>query len=358
MAGEQDDTERSHDPTQKRLDDAIGRGDVVKSQEVSAWFVLAGSTLVLMAFSGTMAGGIATTLRGVIANSHAIRVDGRGFVHFTEKLTFEIMAAMAVPFLVLLLAAIGGNAIQHRLVWSAESLKPKLSKISLGAGFKRLFSKQSLENFVKGLMKLAVVGTTMTMMLWPERFQLDALVRTDPAAMLAITQSLTLKVLAVVVALLFVIAAADYLLQYRQWFERQKMSFQEIKDEFKQTDGSPEIKAKIRQLRQMRTRKRMMAAVPDASVVITNPTHYAVALKYERGMNAPICVAKGADLLALKIREIAGQHQIPIVESPPLARALFATVEIEKEIPAEHYKAVAEIIGYVMRLGRRARPGG
>src|SRR3978361_650930 len=130
------------------------------------------------------------------------------------------------------------------------------------------------------------------------------------------------------------------------------MSVAELKEEFKQTDGDPAVKGKIRQIRQNRMRKRMMAAVPTASVVITNPTHYAVALRYERGMNAPICVAKGVDLIARKIREVATEHGIPIVENVPLARALYATVEIDAEIPVEHYAAVAEIIGYVMGLKR------
>jgi flagellar biosynthetic protein FlhB len=128
------------------------------------------------------------------------------------------------------------------------------------------------------------------------------------------------------------------------------MSVREMKEEFRQTEGDPAIKGKLRQLRQARMRKRMMAAVPKASVVITNPTHFAVALQYERGMNAPVCVAKGVDLIARKIREVAERHEIPVVENPPLARALHGTVEIDQEIPPEHYRAVAEIIGYIMRL--------
>jgi flagellar biosynthetic protein FlhB len=348
----EDDTEKSEDPTQKRLDEALERGDVVKSQEVSTWFVIAGGTLVLMTFSGGMASGITTTLRGLIANSYAIRVEGRSFLNITENLGFEVIAAMAMPLLLLMLAALVGNIIQHRLVWSTESLTPKLSKISPAAGFKRMFSKEALVNFVKGLLKIGLLGAIMAALLWPERFQVDALVRMDPVLLLPITQALTVKVLGAVVAVLAVIAAADYLFQYRQWFERQKMSFRELKDEFKQTEGNPEVKAKIRQLRHARSRKRMMAAMPTASVVITNPTHFAVALRYERGMNAPICVAKGADLIARKIREVAGEHNIPIVENPPLARALHATVEIDQEVPAEHYQAVAEIIGYVLRLNR------
>jgi flagellar biosynthetic protein FlhB len=149
-----------------------------------------------------------------------------------------------------------------------------------------------------------------------------------------------------------VVAIADFVFQYRQWYERQKMSQQEIKEEYKQSEGDPHVKGRIRQLRHQRMKKRMMAAVPKASVIITNPTHYAVALSYERGMPAPICVAKGIDAIAFKIREIAEAHDIPIVENVALARALHASVEIDDQIPVEHYQAVAEIIGYVMGLRR------
>ena len=196
----------------------------------------------------------------------------------------------------------------------------------------------------------------MMALLWPQRDRLEGLVQTDILGTLLLTRSLSLDMLGVVVAILFLVAAADYLFQYRQWFERQKMSLREMKEEFKQTEGDPLIKGKIRQLRQARMRKRMMAAVPKASVIITNPTHYAVALQYERGMKAPVCVAKGVDAIALKIREVAERASIPIVENPPLARALHATVEIDEEIPPEHYKAVAEVIGYVMKLRRAAGP--
>jgi flagellar biosynthesis protein FlhB len=349
---EQDNHERTEDPTQKKLDDALERGDVAKSQEVNTWFIIAGASLILLAFSGQMGGGLQTSLRGLIANAHDIPLDGRGVMRMTGRLGLEILAVIAIPFLLLALAAVVGNIIQHRLVWSAESLKPKLNKISPGAGLKRLFSKQALANFAKGLAKLALLSAVMIAILWPERHRLDTLVTLDPAAILPLTKSLALSVLGSVVAILAFIAAADYLFQYRQWFERQKMSLRELKDEFKQTEGDPMVKGRLRQLRIARMRKRMMAEVPKASVVITNPTHYAVALQYERGMNAPVCLAKGMDAVALKIREIAKQHNIPIVENPPLARALHATVELDREIPTEHYQAVAEVIGYVMRLRR------
>jgi flagellar biosynthetic protein FlhB len=268
------------------------------------------------------------------------------------KLGFGTIAAVAVPFAILVLAAIAGNMVQHRLVWSAESLKPKFSKISPLSGAKRIFGKQAAANFGKGLFKVVALGAVMVAILWPERSRLDSMMRFDPDALLGVTRTLTLQLLGAVVALLALVAIGDYLFQYRQWFERQKMSLREMKEEFKQSEGDPHIKGRIRQLRVARMKKRMMAAVPKASVIITNPTHYSVALSYERGMSAPICVAKGMDNIALKIREIAREHDIPIVENVPLARALYATVEVDDEIPVEHYHAVAEIIGYVMGLKR------
>jgi len=355
VADDRDDSDKTEDPTQKRIEDAIKRGDVVKSQEVNAWFVLAAAGLVLLTFSGPMSTQLTAMLRGVVENSWRISADGGGLMRLARELSVETLAAVAIPFLLLLLAAIGGNAIQHRLVWSSESLTPKFSKISPLAGAKRLFSKQSLANFVKGLLKLAVVGTVLTLLMWPARRRLEGLVSTDPAAIAPFTRSLSLQLFGAVVAILALIAAVDYLFQYRQWYERQKMSLREIRDEFKEQEGDPKIKAKIRQLRVSRMRRRMMASVPSATVVITNPTHFAVALQWERGMNAPVCVAKGQDRIALKIREVAAQNNVPIVENPPLARTLHATVEIDQEIPAEHYKAVAEIIGYVLRLNGAAR---
>jgi len=353
---EDSDNEKTEEPSQKRLDEALQRGDVVKSQEVNTWFVMGGATLVLMIFSGSMSSSLMTSMRGIVANAHQIRVDGPALPGLFQKIGVELITALAVPFLVLLVAAVGGNMIQHRLVWSFESLTPKFSKISPMAGLKRLFSVQTLATFAKGLVKLILVGVVLTALMWPERHRFEGLISTDPAVLLPFIKVLALKLMGAVVAMLALVAAVDYLFQYRQWHERQKMSLQELKEEFKNTEGDPHIKGRLKQLRQVRMRKRMMANLPKASVVITNPTHYAVALQYERGMEAPICVAKGMDALALKIRELAGKHSIPIVENPPLARALHATVEIEDAIPPEHYKAVAEVIGYVMKL-RRATGG-
>jgi flagellar biosynthetic protein FlhB len=346
------DNEKTHDPTQKRLDDAHQKGDVAKSQEVNTWFLMAGATLVLSSFGASVGSTLQMPMRNLLANSWMIRVDGPGLITLAKALGSAVLSAMAMPMLFLVVAAVGGNLIQHRFIFSAESLTPKFSKVSPAAGFARIFGKQALANFLKGLFKLIALGAVMCAVLWPERFRLDAMVHFDPAVLLGVTTTLVLKVMGAVVAMLTAVAIGDFFFQYRTWYEKQKMSLQEVKDEHKQSEGDPHIKGKIRQLRQQMMRKRMMAAVPKASVIITNPTHYAVALSYEKGMNAPVCVAKGVDAIALKIREVAGKHDIPIVENVPLARALYATTEIDEAIPTEHYHAVAEIIGYVMGLKR------
>jgi flagellar biosynthesis protein FlhB len=352
MAEERDDSEHTEDPTLRRLEEAIKRGDVVKSVEVGTWFTIGGGTLMLMIFAGPLAANLTATFRGLLAHANDIPADGPALELFVKMLTTRVLAALAVPSLVLALAALLGNVIQHRPLLSVEPVLPQLSRISPAAGLRRMFSKQALANFAKGLAKLTLFGAVLGALLWPQRMRIAGLIAVDPAMILPVTRTLAMKMLGTVVAILAVVAAADYLFQYRQWFDRQKMSVREMKEEFRQTEGDPAVKGKLRQMRAARARKRMMAAVPKASVVIANPTHFAVALQYERGMNAPVCVAKGADLIARKIREVAEAHDIPVVENPPLARALYGTVEIDREIPQEHYRAVAEIIGYVMRLRR------
>src|ERR1700710_1432998 len=259
MADENDSADKTEDPTQKRLDDAPERGDVAKSQEVNTWFMIAGATLVLSTFSGSIGGGILMPLRNVLANSWMIHADGPGLLALSQSLGIALLAALGVPLLMLMIAAIAGNMVQHRLVWSGESLKPKLSKISPLAGAKRVFGKQAAANFAKGLFKVAALGAVMTAVLWPERHRLEGMIHFDPAALMGVTTSLTLQLMGAVVAMLAVVAIADYFFQYRTWFERQKMSLQEMKEEFKQSEGDPHIKGKIRQLRQQRMKKRMRA---------------------------------------------------------------------------------------------------
>src|SRR5262249_42118072 len=274
---EESEFDKTEEPTQKRLDEAIKRGDVVKSQEVNTWFVIAGAALVLMAFSGPMTKDLTTTLRGLISNSYNLSVDGPALPRLFHKIGSEMLAAVAIPFLMLMLAALAGNIIQHRLVWSLETLTPKLSRISPAAGLKRIFSKQAVANLAKGLVKLVLIGAVLTALMWPERGKLGALTHSDVSVIVPLSLSLSLKLLGAVVAMLALVACADYFFQYRQWHERQKMTLRELKEEFRQSEGDPAIKGKMKQVRQVRMRRRMIAAVPKAAVVITNPTHYAIA---------------------------------------------------------------------------------
>src|SRR6266487_487824 len=205
MSDDSDASDKTEDPTQKRLDDAHDRGDVAKSQEINTWFVIAAATLVLSTFSGSI-GGIVMPLRNLVANSWMIHADGPGLLALVKSLEFVLIAVLGVPLLMLALAAIAGNMVQHRLVWSGESLKPKLSKISPAAGAKRIFGKQAAANFGKGLFKVAALGAVMTAVLWPERHRLEAMVHFDPATLMGVTTGLTMHLLGAVVAMLAAVA--------------------------------------------------------------------------------------------------------------------------------------------------------
>ncbi|RXF72638.1 flagellar biosynthesis protein FlhB [Hansschlegelia zhihuaiae] len=345
--------EKTEEPTRKKLDDALKRGDVAKSQELNVWFGLAAATLTISVFGDGAVASLGQALLRFLESPQTIAVDGVSLRAMAGGLGLAVAAALALPMLLLALAAIAGNMVQHPPLVTAEPITPKLSKISPFAGFKRIFSAESLVNFTKGLVKIGIVGVVIWMVVWPERARVSALTASDVAAMLPVLKELTLRVLVASVAVFAVIAVGDYLWQRHRWRERLKMSLQEVRDEHKQQEGDPHVKARIRRIRQERSSKRMMAAVPSATVVIANPTHYAVALKYEAGMNAPLCVAKGVDALALRIRTLAEESGVAVVENPPLARSLHAVLEVDREIPAEHYKAVAEVIGFVMRRKTR-----
>jgi flagellar biosynthetic protein FlhB len=354
MADDQPDKEdKTEEPTQRRLDQALERGDVAKSIEIYTLFVLASGTLVVMLAGPWLSGVLVRGLAPFLANAHAIPVDAAGAMRITAEIGLVLAVVCGAPFLALFLSGIASGLVQHRPVWSTEQLEPKLDRINPIAGFKRIYGKEAIALFLKGLFKIAIVGAAILWTLWSERAALEAFARREVQTLLPETLWLILKLLGSALGIFVFLALADYGYQRWQWFSRQRMTREELKREFKETEGSPEIKQKVRQLRAQVARKRMMAAVPKASVIITNPTHYAVALRYEPGMNAPVCVAKGVDSLALRIREVATGAAVPIVENPPLARALHATVEIDAEIAPEHYKAVAEVIGYVMQLSRR-----
>jgi flagellar biosynthetic protein FlhB len=353
MAEGQESDDRTEEPTQRRLDKAIERGDVPKSIEVNTWFVLGGFGLAIVSLGGPVSRDLAIALKAYLMNAHAVPDDGRGLMFVGRHAFMTLLTALSLPLGLILLAALGGSLIQHKPLWTFEPLMPQFSRISPGSGFKRIFGKEAFVQFIKGLVKIAVVGVVVSMTLWGQRDRLAAFVQMDAANILPATQTLIGELFAKTLAILAFLAMGDFVYQRVTWQKRQRMTKQELKEEYKETEGSPETKNRIRQIRATRFRKRMMSQVPQATVVIANPTHFAVALKYEAGMPAPICVAKGMDGLALRIRALAEENGVPVVENPPLARALHATVKVDEEIPVEHYKLVAEVIGYVLRLRRR-----
>jgi flagellar biosynthetic protein FlhB len=351
MADDQDKSQQTEEPTAKRLEQAREAGDIVKSTEVTAFILLGGGALAIAMFGKYTAVGLGRLLSAFLEQPDQMAVDGAGLAAMMRLLLPQLAMTLAPFFAVMIAASLAGHVIQGRPGFSVDKIAPDFSKVSPIAGFKRMFGLDGWMNLVKGLIKIIIVGAAIWTQLWPERSHLEAILSQSTAAVAGDMSYLLFKVLIAALSALGVIAGLDYFYQRMQWLKRNRMSKQEIKEEYRQNEGDPQVKAKIRALRHERAKKRMMAAVPGATVVIMNPTHYAVALKYESGkMAAPVCVAKGLDALALKIRAVAEENDVPVVENPPLARALHAVVEIDEVVPPEHFKAVAQVIGYVMRL--------
>jgi flagellar biosynthesis protein FlhB len=354
MADSEDKEQKTELPTQRKLEKALEQGDVAKSQEVVSFCILGAATLAFMIGAAPAARDLTNKLKGMFSNLHQVQMDAGGLMALAWYAVGALMLAVALPFAFGLAASVAGNMIQHMPVWSVEGLTPKLSRLSPMSGLKRMFGKEALVNFLKGIAKIVIVGAVICAVLWPYRGFFESMASADVAGVLARSNTMILKLMGAVLAIYLILAGLDFLYQRHSWIERQMMSKHEIKEEFKEQEGNPEIKAKLAQIRRQRAKRRMMSKVPKASVVIMNPTHYAVALSYEPGMEAPVCVAKGLDELALRIKSVALEHDVPVVENPPLARALHAGVDLDETIPEDQYKAVAEVIGFVMRLRKRA----
>jgi flagellar biosynthetic protein FlhB len=357
MADDRDDAQQTEEPTQKRLDDAREHGDVVKSAELQTLILLFGGTLAIAIFGNSAAANLTNMFRMFLAEPDQMGTGSGELLSLMRSLLEQLAVIVGPIFVLLMVSGLAGNVLQARPNFTLEKIKPDLAKLSLTKGLKRMFGVDGFTNLFKGLLKIAIVGAAVWTQLWPERSRLEAVLGQSPVGVAGDMTHLMFKVLIAALAALSVIAGADYLLQRFQFMKRNRMSKQEIKEEYRQSEGDPQVKAKVRQIRLERAKRRMIAAVPQASVVIMNPTHFAVALKYESGkMAAPVCVAKGVDALALRIRDVAKEHGVPIVENPPLARALHASVEVDEVVPPEHYKAVAQVIGYVMRLTGKLKP--
>ena len=349
---EEDDSQKTEEPTPKKLEEAQKKGEVAQSQELKTWFMLAAGAAVLAGAGGIIAVGVRNPLASYMGRVHEIEVERTGALNVLMTLMSDIMLILVIPFSVFILAALVGNRIQHSGVFTLEKLKPSFSKLDPVQGFKSKFlSSRILVEFLKTIGKLSALFLIVFIIVYPERSKLDTIMLLPPIEVVQLIHEMAVKLVLGVLILLTIIAAADYSYQKYQYIKKLKMTKQEVKDERKQTDGDPKVKQRLRAIRMERHTQRMMANIQRADVVITNPTHYAVALEYKHGtMDVPVLVAKGVDDVAARIREKATEFEVPFVENPPLARALYASVEIDQEVPPDHYKAVAEVISYVMKL--------
>jgi len=351
------DDEKTEEPTARKLDQAREKGDIIYSPEVGAALSLIAATAIVAFMSGPISSQLAHGFLGFFALADQFSADPNSLRALAMSVGLKLIGILSMAALALAGAGIASRYLQDRPTFTAEKLTPKFDKLNPIEGFKRVFGQAAVGSFVKSLSKLVLVGAVLVWTLWPHDAMLANMSLMDVGALLPYLKDRVVSMLIALASAAAVLAAIDYVFTRQAYMKRQKMSRREIKEEMRQSDGDPQVKAKLRQIRNERSRKRMMASVPKASVVITNPTHYAVALRYEPGETpAPICLAKGVDAVAFNIRQAAEEHNIPIVEDPPLARALFATAEIDEPIPKDHYEAVAKVIGFVMRLSRRRRP--
>lgn len=356
---DEDQAQKTEEPTEKKLSKAKEKGQTGSSQEVKSWAILMAGTLLVAILAPWMMLGVANFSRPFIAQPEAIAVEFGTMVPMMIDVLLEMLVYISPFFGVLVLVALVANIAQSGMIYAPTKIKPDFKKISLIAGIKRMFSMRTVIEFLKGIFKLSVLTVVAFSMAVPFFDDIAVMPDFNIMAMLDRLYSVSMAIFAASVIVMTVVAVIDFIYQKFEFTKSMRMSMQDIKDEHKDSEGDPHVKARIRKLRAERAQQRMMANVPEADVVVTNPTHFAVALSYKMDdMQAPRLVAKGVDSLALRIREVAEEHDIPIVENPPLARALYAAVELDEEIPVEHYQAVAEVIGYVMKLKGNVAGGG
>jgi len=353
VAEDADPESKTEEATPHKLEQARKKGDVAKSADVAPALSLLGASTVIVLGGGYFATSMGESLLPFIASPHLMTggLDAGAGVEIGMKALWAIAPFMATFMLVTIIGGVGGNVFQHGLLFSAEKMKPKWQKVSPMAGFKRIYGPDGLMQFAQTLVKLIAVSVIVWMVLRPHLREFETMAAMSPVVILPLARDMMIALMASTVVFLLFTAAGDYLWQKMRFAKRQRMSIEEVKEEFKQSEGDPHIKAKLKQIRMQKGRQRMMQNVPTATVIVTNPTHYSIALRYEpdQGDAAPICVAKGIDALALRIREVAREHDVPIVENVPLARALYAAVDIDETIPREHFEAAAKVIGFVMK---------
>lgn len=346
-ASSQDRTERA---SPKRRREARERGQIPRSRELGAAAVVLGGAVGLTALGGGLATGAGEFMRaGLSFDARALAAADLAALFGHALLRGLALVAPLLGLLVLL--AFGATLLIGGWNFSSKALVPDFSRINPASGLGRLFSSQGLVEMLKGCAKFMLVGTVAFVCLRLMRGEILGLGAEDPQQGIAHAASLMLRAFVWLAAALLVIAAVDVPWQLYSYEKRLRMTKQELREEYKQSEGRPEVKARIRRVQHEMSRRRMMEKVPQADVIVTNPTHYAVALQYAAGKTrAPRVIAKGVDQLALAIRELAAEHRVPVIEAPPLARALYRNCDLDAEIPVNLYSAVAQVLTYVYQL--------
>lgn len=351
--------ERTEQPTEKRLKESREKGQVPRSRELNTMVGMLASVLGLFAFGGYMGEKLMKLIRMDLQLDHRQVFDKAAIIDTLAVSTFAALKLLAPFFLLMMIAAFIGPLLMSGWSFSAKALMPKLDKLNPLKGLKRVFGVQGLVELLKALAKFLLLGSVALLFL--QMFSERYIILGQAPVLQGIQSgmSLILQVFLVLALTLGLVAVAD--VPYQKWthIKKLRMTVQEVKQESKETEGNPEVRGKVRSLQQQMSQRRMLQEVPDADVIIVNPTHFSVALRYDdRNQQAPRVVAKGVDFLALKVREIATANNVPIFSAPLLARALYHHTEIDQEIPGELYLAVAQILAYVYQLENSIRGQG
>lgn len=360
MAESEDDSSKTEEASHKKLEDARNKGKIASTRELNHFFMLLAMLAFITSLAHVLSRDSLRMLSMFITAPDEVEMSVGGVNILMHQVVYGLISLLAIPFLLSFAAALAPATIQRKWVFTMEHIRPSLDKISPLAGFKRIYSMKAMVDFLRNFMKIIAIMIIASSIAWPFRHELPSVIHaTDKLAMVDYSKLVAKRMLIALTIFLFLLSILDYVYQRFILLKSLRMSKQEQKDEYRQQEGDPHMKGKLRQIRRERAKKRMMANVPKADVIITNPTHYAVALKYDAAtMKAPLVLAKGADAVAARIREKATENKIPIVRNPPLARILYDTTDIDDEIPVEHYQAVAKIIGYVYRLkGKTPKTG-
>ena len=349
---DKDPSGQTEEPTQRRLEKAIEEGQIIYSKEVSNFLVFLSLIFMVVSILPEIVKSSMRNLIYYIRNFQDIYINEKLAEKLFRDNILGIIKILGLPFLIFFLVGAVSLYIQNnRISFNPKLLMPKLDNLSPLKGFKKIFSMKSIVEFIKNIAKVILVGISCYIVMLSTSKKYKLLHDYEMSYIIAFLYQSVKDILIAASIIMFFIALFDYIYQRFNFYSQVKMSKQELKEEYKETEGSPEIKSKLKQMRAEKAKKRMMSNIPTADVIITNPTHYAIALKYDQEkMNAPMLVAKGIDHVALNIRKIAIKNDVPIIENPPLARELYKKVDIDEEIPLEYYQAVAEIISYVYSL--------